>query len=367
MRAAAHAAGAWLGTHGAELRLALRVTASGLIAFALAELLGLAQGYWAVFTSIIVVQGSVGGSLKAGLDRLLGTLGGAAYGALVGVLIPHAGSLMEGVVLAAAIAPLALLAAVNASFRIAPVTAVIVLLVHSGDAAGPLASAVGRVIEIGLGCLVGLGVSLIVLPSRAHGLLVKTAARGLALEAELLGAASRQIAGASDRAALQGINDRVAAVLRRLEAIKGEAEHERRTRLSGAPDPDPLIRSVRRLRSDLIVIARAVATPLPASTLRLLGPSFAEAVAALVDALREMSEALASGRDPPPIDAALAALDRYAAAMEDFRQALPTLDLLEGEAERIFALSFALAQLRGDLGDLVARAGAFTRPLPSTA
>jgi uncharacterized membrane protein YccC len=363
---AARAGRAWLGTHGAELRLALRVTASGLIAFALAELLGLAQGYWAVFTAVIVVQGSVGGSLKAGIDRLFGTLGGAAYGALIGVLIPHSGSLMEGVVLAAAIAPLALLAAIKASFRIAPVTAVIVLLAHSGDA-GPLASAIGRVTEIGLGCLVGLGVSLMVLPARAHGLLVKTAARGLALEAELLGAASRQLTGAGEGPALQPINDRIAAVLRRLEAIKGEAEHERRSRLSGAPDPDPLIRSVRRLRSDLIVIARVVATPLPASTLRLLGPSFTEAVAALVDVLRDMSEALASGRVPPPIDAALAALDRYAAAMDEFRQALPVLDLRDGEAERIFALSFALAQLRGDLGDLVAHASAVIRPAPSTA
>ncbi len=85
MRAPARAGRAWLATHGAELRLALRVTASGLIAFALAKVLGLAQGYWAVFTAIIVVQGSVGGSLKAGIDRLLGTLGGAAYGALVGM------------------------------------------------------------------------------------------------------------------------------------------------------------------------------------------------------------------------------------------------------------------------------------------
>jgi uncharacterized protein (DUF1501 family) len=109
-----------------------------------------------------------------------------------------------------------------------------------------------------------------------------------------------------------------------------------------------------------------VATPLPASALRLLGPAFAEAVAALVDALHEMSEALASGRVPPAIDTALAALDRYAAAMEEFRQLLPTLDLRDGEAERIFALSFALAQLRGDLGDLVAHAVAVTRPAPST-
>jgi uncharacterized membrane protein YccC len=50
MRALANAARAFFLHHGAELRLALRVTASGLIAFALAKLLGLAQGYWAVFT-----------------------------------------------------------------------------------------------------------------------------------------------------------------------------------------------------------------------------------------------------------------------------------------------------------------------------
>lgn len=96
MRAALGRVRAWLRGHGAELRLGVRMTASGLIAFALAELLGLAQGYWAVFTAIIVVQASVGGSLKAGLDQLLGTLGGAAYGALVGLAIPHADPVMRG-------------------------------------------------------------------------------------------------------------------------------------------------------------------------------------------------------------------------------------------------------------------------------
>ena len=58
------------------MRFAVRVAVAGAASFALAEALGLAQGYWAVFTSVIVTQASVGGSLKATVDRLTGTLGG---------------------------------------------------------------------------------------------------------------------------------------------------------------------------------------------------------------------------------------------------------------------------------------------------
>jgi len=164
--AAARRIRAWLGRRGAELRLSLRMTVAGLLAFALAELLGLAQGYWAVLTAVIVVQASIGGSLKAGIDRLVGTLGGAAYGALVGLLVPHAEPVVRGAALALSVAPLALLATLKASFRVAPITAVIVLLGGAAQQDGPLASAIGRVTEIGLGCIVGLGVSLLVLPAR---------------------------------------------------------------------------------------------------------------------------------------------------------------------------------------------------------
>ena len=59
------------------MRLAVRVAVAGLAAFVLAEALGLTQSYWAVITAVIVIQQSVGGSLKAALDRLAGTLAGA--------------------------------------------------------------------------------------------------------------------------------------------------------------------------------------------------------------------------------------------------------------------------------------------------
>ena len=53
------------------------MTVAGLLTFGLGELLGVQQVYWAVLTAVIVMQASVGGSIKATLDRLLGTIAGA--------------------------------------------------------------------------------------------------------------------------------------------------------------------------------------------------------------------------------------------------------------------------------------------------
>ncbi|MBV8353456.1 MAG: FUSC family protein [Verrucomicrobia bacterium] len=46
------------------------------LAYALATALGQPQSYWAVLTAIIVTQTSIGGSLKAAIDRLVGSICG---------------------------------------------------------------------------------------------------------------------------------------------------------------------------------------------------------------------------------------------------------------------------------------------------
>ena len=132
------------------MTLSLRITVAGLIALALGELLGVRQVYWAVLTAVIVMQASVGGSLKATIDRLAGTAAGALWGAALGAAIPHPGTLATAGLLAAALLPLAALVAWWPSYRVAPVTAVIVLLVPHGDA-GPVQAAIERLIEIALG------------------------------------------------------------------------------------------------------------------------------------------------------------------------------------------------------------------------
>ncbi len=75
----------------AQLALAVRVTVAAFAALAIALALDLMLPLWAVLTSLIVTQMSVGRSLKATRDYMFGTVGGAIYGGALAVLIPHSG------------------------------------------------------------------------------------------------------------------------------------------------------------------------------------------------------------------------------------------------------------------------------------
>ena len=93
----------WAGANAAALRLCLRMTVAGLLAYVLAKLFALPQGYWAVFPAIVIImQASVGGSVKATIDRVIGTIGGAVAGGAVGYVVPHQSVLSLGVALAIA-------------------------------------------------------------------------------------------------------------------------------------------------------------------------------------------------------------------------------------------------------------------------
>ena len=132
--------------------------------------------FWAVITALIVTQSNVGGSLKAALDRFTGSLLGAVYGGAVAFMIPHADGLTRAVALVVAVAPLSFMAAYSAGFRIAPITAIIVLLSATGSTLGPLGFATDRILEVGLGCAIGLLVSVLVVPARASRSVLETAA-----------------------------------------------------------------------------------------------------------------------------------------------------------------------------------------------
>jgi uncharacterized membrane protein YccC len=110
--------------HRSRLWLVLRMMISTALAYARATALRLPQGYWAVLTAIIVTQNSVGGSLKAAIDRLVGSICGALVGGLAAVLLPAHTPTAFGLALVAAVTPLVLLTAYAPHYRIAPVTAV---------------------------------------------------------------------------------------------------------------------------------------------------------------------------------------------------------------------------------------------------
>ena len=89
------------------LRFAVRATVSALIAFSVSQLIDAPlHGLWAVLTAVVVLQVSAGGSLRATVDYVVGTLAGAVYATIVS-FIPHTTPLAVAAVLALAIAPLA--------------------------------------------------------------------------------------------------------------------------------------------------------------------------------------------------------------------------------------------------------------------
>src|SRR5690242_10099951 len=118
----------WLIRNRLKLLLAVRMTVATLAAFAIAAAFSLPQAFWAVLTALIVTQGSVGGSLKAALDRLVGSVCGAVWGAAVALMLPDRSTLALAGALTVGVLPLAAGAAFNAGFRVAPITAIIVLL-----------------------------------------------------------------------------------------------------------------------------------------------------------------------------------------------------------------------------------------------
>jgi uncharacterized membrane protein YccC len=346
-----------LSSHRSQLWLALRMTVAASLAYALAAALSLPQGFWAVLTTIIVTQNSVGSSLKAAGERLVGSICGALVGAATAILLPSHTPLVLGLALASAVAPLALLTAFYPALRIAPVTAIIVLLSSGAPTAGPIGYALDRILEIMLGTLVGLGVSLLIAPARAVSQVRAAASQTTALLAEAMAALVPAVSsGAPDLATLPTQLD---AAVNRLQTAVSEAAHERRSWLLGQPDPEPLLRTLRRLRDDIFALHRVVQTPWPQQVQAMLAApwsSLASTIATtlqrtVADLLPDQPEA-AAAEQPRTLGLAV---DAFNAAIAAVRRDGLTRDLPADAVGRILGSVYLVQQLCRDLDDLLQR------------
>jgi uncharacterized membrane protein YccC len=335
-----------------QFALSIRVTIAALVSLALAQFLQLSLPLWAVLTAVIVTQMSVGRSLKATFDYLVGTVGGAMYGGGVGVLIPHSNEIALLAVLAIAVAPLALIAAINPRFSVAPITAIIVLLVPMITHASQTASALDRVLEVALGGVTGFVVSVLLLPSKAHPLVAAAAGRTLNQMARALGELLAGLTQGLDVDSLHRIQDGIGQALVQLNVVGSEAEHERSARLAAGPDTGPLLRTLLRLRHDLVMIGRAAVSPLPEAFRTRLESPLTHVGVAFAGYLRASGAALQAGRGPLSLNAVESALDTYAAEVAALRRDGLTRSLPGDAAERFFALGFALEQMHDNFKDL---------------
>lgn len=332
--------------------LAIRVTVAATGAYAIATALHLLLPLWAVLTSIIVTQMSVGRSLKASRDYMLGTIGGAIYGGAIAILIPYSGELGLLGLLVLAVAPLAFVAAIYPNLSSATVTAVIVLVLPTMHHADPMTSAIDRVSEVAVGAVTGLLVSFLVLPSRAVRQIRASAAILLELIADAFTELLAGLTRGRDNDALHRIQDGIGTAMVGMNAIGAEAERERAARLSSGPDTGPLLRTILRLRHDVVMIGRATVVPLPIEVQTRLAAPLAEVSTVIARFLRAAASALREGAGAPPIHPVHVALQRYADEVAAVRRE----GLIRGHtgdtAERFFAIGFSLEQMRQNLCDL---------------
>lgn len=336
-----------------RLRQAIQTTVAASVSYFLVDAMGLTQGFWAVMTAILVTQANVGASLGLAIDRLFGSLIGVLVGGAVAVALADVHEL-KFAGLAVTVLVLAFFAARRPSLRIACVTAAIVIL---GDPklGPPITSAEYRMVEVAIGTIVAIATTLIVLPSRAGPAFAEHVTRSLAPIFQLLD----EVLGAALGTPLD--SEQVSAQAARIRAsfvtgdnLAKEARVEVAGFLADSPDPDAMLRTLRRLWHTEIMLLRAVAQPLPGPAIDKLGSEI-EAMRAALRGVAKQLDASDSGYQRPDLSGVETALASIEHQLAEMRARGEMRALTMDEVIRLMAFDFALGQLRLNLRDLAER------------
>ncbi|MFC7052393.1 FUSC family protein [Hansschlegelia quercus] len=336
--------------HAADVKFAVKVAVASVSAFVLATLLGLPQGYWSVISALIVVQASVGGTVTAAQERAVGTVIGSLVGGAAAFFHPHS-LISTSITLTVVVAVLAFAAAGRPMLRLAPITAAI-LLVATANQTNTLEIAAERIMEVLLGCAIGVVATLVVFPAHVDRDLAKEA-RAVAHDiAALLRGAPTRKRGPDGAHLLLGAQD---AIRRKLAALEKTVTDARRApgARSGAEARSSLARTLWRVRNDAVAVERALAAA-PDATRRMVGPLADEVILAAADMLDEIAAGHDAAIARAETDAKLAALDDAVAHLRDGE----TVRLIDvAAAVPTMGLVFALRNLDANLGDLADRLG----------
>lgn len=331
-----------------EIRHAIRVSAAVGAAYALATLLRLPQGYWAVFTAVIVVQSSLGATITASVERFLGTVVGALAGA-VAAYFHSRWPQFGGLILCVTVALLAFVVTIRPSLKAAPVTAVI-MLIGTTTHMDPLIAAGLRVAEITVGSLVGVAATLLIFPARAHASVVASVQKIAGLQAHILESHVLALRGTPGPTDYLKAQDDLRAALAKLQTAMTEADRESASRLSDRSVSDALPRTLWRLRNDTVMVGRALRAPLPET----LAPAAADMLEASARFLRATADFLGGGPRPDRI-AFATAHQTFQSCFEGLREKGVTRGLEFDGAARVFGLVFAIENLFANLGDFEER------------
>ncbi|MBX3524313.1 MAG: FUSC family protein [Xanthobacteraceae bacterium] len=142
----------------AELLETLAIVLATLSSYLIARALNLAEPFWAVITAAIVARLTARVAVYAAAYRLAATLAGAFYGLLLAFARPSGSP--EPLLLVLLVAPLGLLAVFQPKLRAALIAGIIVFSA-AAHLDTPIAPALARIMEVGLGAVVAAAISVL--------------------------------------------------------------------------------------------------------------------------------------------------------------------------------------------------------------
>ncbi len=145
-------------THGIKTAFAT------VLAYAITTLLHLEFGYWAVISTVIVMQIYVADSIEMCLYRLSGTIAGALVGVLVLLITPKT-DFFIGIALFVTIGICSFLSRYKNRYRMAAITVVIIVMTGS-HTDNIFSFGMARVFEIFIGILCAFAVSIFIFPKK---------------------------------------------------------------------------------------------------------------------------------------------------------------------------------------------------------
>jgi hypothetical protein len=146
----------------------------------------------------------------------------------------------------------------------------------------------------------------------------------------------------------------LSAKIAQVDQRAADAKVERENRMADGPDPEPWVRTLRRLRHDIDILGRALSAPLPQTAPERLRMALRILLAALSGGLAASAEALASGEETPSLDGVKAAVGEYRASLGAGE---PFFSIEKNEDfQRTFTLLFMAEQALRNAQDLADRA-----------
>ncbi len=330
---------------------ALRVMIACTITYAVSQLLHLQQGYWAVFTVLIVMQASVGATAGMAVDRLVATVAGAMLGGAAVFVTPQE-PLAIGIALICVVGFSSFVSARVPRLRNAGLTAAIVMLTHS--AAVPVEIfVIDRIAEITLGGVVGVLASLFILPTRSRTMVLDRFGSALDVMAQIL----RTLATAVEKGEPVSASEANIALRQSLmatETLLTDAQRERAFWLTKHGISEAIPRSLWRIRNDMTYVSHIVETPFPPAIVEAIGPQAGQVLEAQARFAEACGRALRSGGeiDPKVLSAGDEAFEAAFSALQNSTEAQ---SMGFNETGRLFGLDFTLRRIRQNFLDLADR------------